>query len=236
MPISSIDIVSPSAGTTQPYEFTVNVDYQNQSTDHVWVRVICSFADGGGEHVAISSSTVAPGTGGTFDANFPHTTGQSNVTITARLTEFANGLGELYASTTIGDLTIDDTPVVEIDRGGFPMGFRTHLDVIDAAGSPLRLVAAAGKDVMITGTYDPASGKTVGVLVIGRDMPAGVKKRPHLIYGTRDGDVAMDVPNKGKWQATIPMNAIAGKRVRGVVALLMNNKGAYVAADSAGLQ
>ena len=135
-----------------------------------------------------SLATVGAGTG-SFDANFPHTSGQVGVSVSARLTEFPNGLGTLYAAVVVGDLTISDPPPIEVDRGaGFGTGYLSYVDAPPLAPkSTLRLTAADRVDLVLTGKYDKTKGTAVSVVIFG-----GKKKRPHAIYTSRDADVVLN--------------------------------------------
>ncbi len=232
MPQSSIDITSPQAGTTQPLVFVANVSYDNQSGVPAWVRVTCSFMSGSsGGHTVTSTAPVGAGPG-TFDASVPHTSGQTGVSVSARLTQSDNGTGELYAADSHGDVTIADAAPIRITRGGgFGSTFAIYVDPADKkAKSTLRLTANGA--LVLAGTFVKTMGDMVGVVICG-----GKKKRPHTIYEARDGEVVVDTTvTPATWTATIPAKALQGGHPRGALVILYDADRKYVASDSVGLR
>ena len=233
MPQSNIDILSPWAGTTQPLQFTVNVNYRNESTKAAFVRITCSFADGGGAHTAVSKSLPA-NSSGPVDATFNHATGQTNVSVEARLTEQSDGYGELFASALNGDLTIAapaNQPVI-IAGPVIPPGFKIYQSTgAEGEQSPLRLETFAGKPLPLSGTYDPGAGKDNKVHLI---ISGGNKRRPHAIHILKGDDFTYDVVNKA-WTAAISKEVLDGQHPQGIHATLVDKNQVYVSSTSIGV-
>jgi hypothetical protein len=231
VPESSIDIETPQAGTIQPYQLAVTGWYNNLSGVSAWIRVTCSFDTGGGTHTFYASAPVGAGTSGPYTANFPHTSGQTDVSVRAGLHEYQYADGILYAAAVVGDLELNNNPPIKITRGGFGGGLFLMVDpnVKPDPNTNVRIGALDNGDFKIAGTYDKTKGSKVGVVLFG-----GKKKRTHLIYEAQDAEVT--VVGDGTWSATIPQAAFQGQKPRSALVILYNANRNYVAADSVAIK